>query len=119
MNRKERSVIKRIMRRNAECLKRMFSARHLMKRRKRTSSGRDLVVYCEDNGLTWHPGTRGFGGSEEAVIGLTRELTKLGWQTTVYNNCGDKSVVDTGVTYRPWRNFNPRDKQDVVIVWRW
>jgi glycosyltransferase involved in cell wall biosynthesis len=119
MRRNEYSAAKRLIKRNAEFLKRTASLKHLMKRRKRTSSGRDLVVYCEDNGFIWHPGTKGFGGSEEAVINLTRELTKLGWQTTVYNNCGHKPVSDAGVTYRPWRDFDPRDKQDIVIVWRW
>ncbi len=89
--------------------------------RKTTSSGRDLVVYCDQTKYQWHPQmshTKGFSGSEEAVINLTRELTKLGWDVTVYNNCGHTPLVDAGVTYRPWWDFNPRDKQDVVIVWR-
>jgi glycosyltransferase involved in cell wall biosynthesis len=85
---------------------------------KRTSSGNDLVFYCDSSAFSWRPGAKGFGGSEEAVINLTRELTKLGWDVTVYNNCGHKPVTDAGVTYRPWWEFNPRDKQDVVIVWR-
>jgi glycosyltransferase involved in cell wall biosynthesis len=52
------------------------------------------------------------------VINLTRELAKLGWDVTVYNNCGHKPLVDEGVTYRPSWDFNPRDKQDIVILWR-
>ncbi len=105
--------------RTGRFLARHFKEQFIKRNVKRTSSGRDLVVYCEDCGFTWHPGTKGFGGSEEAVINLTRELTKLGWNTTVYNNCGHKPVVDAGVTYRPWWEFNPRDKQDAVIIWRW
>ena len=76
---------------------------------------------------------RGFvGGSEEAVINLSRELAKLGWNVTVYNNCGNKPVRDIVtyydhngaiahqmVTYRPFWERNFRDKQDVVILWRY
>jgi len=87
--------------------------------RKRTSSGNDLVIYCDYTKFQWHPKSKGFAGSEEAAINLARELAKLGWDVTVYNNCGHKPVVDAGVIYRPFWEFNPRDKQDVVILWRW
>jgi glycosyltransferase involved in cell wall biosynthesis len=101
-------LIKQFIKRNTEYVK-------------TTSSGRDLVVYCNETKYQWHPQmshTKGFSGSEEAVINLTRELTKLGWDVTIYNNCGHTPLVDSGVTYRPWWDFNPRDKQDVVIIWR-
>src|SRR6266571_5274549 len=67
--------------------------------RKTASSGKDLVIYCGHTKHQWNPElfkTKGFGGSEEAVIYLTRELAKLGWDITVYNNCGHKPLV-TGV----------------------
>jgi glycosyltransferase involved in cell wall biosynthesis len=89
--------------------------------RKTTSSGRDLVVYCDHTPHQWNPElfkARGFAGSEEAILYLTRELAKLGWDVTVYNNCGHKPSVDEGVTYRPLWDFHPGDKQDVVILWR-
>lgn len=96
---------------------------------KKESTGRDLVIYCGNTMHQWNPElfkTQGFGGSEEAVIHMSRELAKLGWNVTVYNNCGHKSVVEliygyaTGVvTYKPFWEFNYRDKQDVVILWRW
>src|SRR5712691_4480733 len=86
---------------------------------KRTSSGRDLVIYCDYTGFIWHPQTKGFSGSEEATINLARELVKLGWSVTVYNNCGHSPLSFEGVTYRPFWEFNPRDRQDVVILWRW
>ena len=104
---------------------------------KKISSGRDLVISCGNTVHEWSPATlktkgRGFvGGSEEAVINLSRELAKLGWNVTVYNNCGKKPVTDLVtycdhngatahqfVTYRPFWERNFRDKQDVVILWR-
>ena len=104
---------------------------------KETSSGRDLVISCGNTVHEWNPEMlktkgKGFiGGSEEAVINLSRELAKLGWNVTVYNNCGNKPIRDRVayydhngarasqiVTYRPHWERNFRDKQDVVILWR-
>src|SRR5437879_7213850 len=94
-----------------------FLVRQFIKRNttylKRTSSGKDLVIYCGYTQFQWNPQTIGYSGSEEAIIYLARELTKFGWDVTVYNNCGHKPVVDSGVTYRPFWEFNPRDRQDV------
>src|SRR5436853_3341506 len=101
-----RFLVKQFIKRNTEYLK-------------TASSGNDLVFYCGESRHEWHPRTKGFGGSEEAVICLTAELAKLGWNVTVYNNCGHTPVAEAGVVYRPWWEFNPKDKQDVAIVWQW
>lgn len=94
---------------------------------KTESSGRDLVIYCGNTIHQWTPSGGMIGGSEEAVINLAREFAKLGWNVTVYNNCGHKPVYDPSgrgagnppVTYRPFWEWNYRDKQDVTILWRW
>lgn len=103
---------------------------------KETSSGKDLVIYCGNTIETWNPDTfktKMVGGSEEAVIYMAREYAKLGWNVTVYNNCGHKEMHDTvtviknssggwtqyPIRYKPFWEFNYRDKQDVVIIWRW
>jgi glycosyltransferase involved in cell wall biosynthesis len=88
---------------------------------KTESSGKDLVYYCGSTEHQWNPDLfkeKGFGGSEEAVINLSKEFAKSGWNVTVYNNCGSDVMVRDGVTYRPFWEFNTRDKQDVVILWR-
>ncbi len=88
---------------------------------KQTSTGKDLVYYCGNTAQKWSGETfktEGVGGSEEAVIHLAEEWAKLGWNVTVYNNCGHKEVKSGGVTYKPFWEFNYRDRQDVVIVWR-
>jgi glycosyltransferase involved in cell wall biosynthesis len=97
-------IIKQFFRRNKKYLK-------------RTCSGKDLIIYCGHTEHRWSPVISGYGGSEEAVIHLSRELAKLGWNVTVYNNCGHSPVADIGVIYRPFWEFNPRDKQDVAILW--
>lgn len=86
---------------------------------KTESSGRDLAIYCGQTIHEWSPGKGFIGGSEEAVINLSRELTKQGWNVVVYNNCGIKDIVSDGVTYRPFWLYNHRDKQDALILWRW
>lgn len=87
---------------------------------KTESSGKDIAYYCGMTDFDWNPElfkTKGFGGSEEAVVNLSREWAKMGYTVTVYNSCGDGGVYD-GVTYRPWWTFNARDKVDTLIVWR-
>lgn len=85
---------------------------------KTESSGKDIVYYCGQT-TEWTPAIleKGIGGSEEAVINLTRQWAKAGYNVTVYNSCGEGGVFD-GVTYKPWYTFNYRDKQDVLILWR-
>ena len=88
---------------------------------KKESSGKDLVYFCAYTGEVWTPDTvkeKGIGGSEEAVISLSRELTKKGWNVTVYNNCGSQELEFDGVKYKPFWSWNYRDRQDVVILWR-
>lgn len=87
---------------------------------KEASSGKDLVYYCGYTSKVWNPDVAmkdGVGGSEEAVINLSREFAKNGWNVTVYNNCGHGGVYD-GVEYKPFWSYNYRDKQDVTIFWR-
>lgn len=100
---------------------------------KQESSGKDLVIYCGNTAHTWNPElfkTEGFGGSEEAVIHLAEEFAKLGWNVMVYNNCGHKATLPVfypniglgtsgSYIYKPFWEWNYRDKQDVVILWRW
>lgn len=88
---------------------------------KEESSGKDLVIYCGYTEEVWSPETariKGIGGSEEAVIWLSRLWKEAGWNVTVYNNCGHKELEFDGVKYKPFWAWNYRDKQDVVILWR-
>lgn len=88
---------------------------------KTESSGKDITYYCGLTTHEWNPEmakTKGIGGSEEAVINLSKEWVKMGYNVTVYNNCGPESMVCDGVTYRPFWEYNYRDKTDYTIVWR-
>ncbi|MDE2098561.1 MAG: tetratricopeptide repeat protein [Patescibacteria group bacterium] len=88
---------------------------------KEKSSGKDLVIYCANNGEVWNPHTaktKGIGGSEEAVIWISKLLAKKGWNVEVYANCGTEIQEFDGVVWKPYWTWNVRDKQDVVILWR-
>lgn len=107
---------------------------------------KSIVFYCGPAYEQWGPDTldKGMGGSEEAIVYLSRELIKLGWQVFVYND-RDEEYYDTGFTkgwdsasnwtkyydkktkttpsvgqviYKPWQLFNPNDTFDVFVAWR-
>jgi tetratricopeptide (TPR) repeat protein len=89
---------------------------------KAEASGRDLVFYCSPPNETWNPETartKGVGGSEEAVIWLSRLLHERGWNVTVYGNCGVEEREYDGVLWKPYWMWNWRDKQDVTVLWRY
>ena len=78
-----------------------------------------LVIFCGESNTPWGPGSvmEGIGGSEEAVIYLSRELAKLGWNVDVYNSCNKVDEYD-GVKYIPFWSYDPKEKCDIFISWR-
>ncbi len=88
---------------------------------KTESTGKDIAYYCGETKHEWNPEmakTKGIGGSEEAVINLSKEWVKLGYNVTVFNSCGTMPMVCDGVTYKPYWHFNAQDKYDYLIAWR-
>ena len=59
----------------------------------------------------------GLGGSETAVLELSRQWTKLGYKVTIYGDPKTKGGQD-GVTILPWFYFNPYDNFNIFIQWR-
>jgi tetratricopeptide (TPR) repeat protein len=60
----------------------------------------------------------GIGGSETAVIQLAKRWQKLGYEVTVFCDCGDKQGVYEGVIYRPYWEMNFNDEFNILILWR-
>ena len=83
------------------------------------STGRDIAIFCGNCFEPWTPEylKTGVGGSEEAVIHLSRLLVKRGWNVTVYNTV-DKTQEFDGVKYQPFWSFNQHDAIDIFIGWR-
>lgn len=82
---------------------------------------RSIVYYTGPTSYIWTPESlkTGLGGSEIAIIHLTKAWAKLGYQVTVYNNCGTRSGIYDGVEYLPHSQFNKYDSFDTLIIWRY
>lgn len=96
---------------------------------------KSIAIYVGHGPLgTWGPWSLnegGLGGSEEAVVRLSRELSQLGWQITVFGTPGTGAGWDANtdprgdyprygyqVLWKHYWEFNPRDKYGVLISWR-
>ena len=61
---------------------------------------------------------RGLGGSESAVILMSRELTKIGFDVTVFNNSIDSQASPGtygGIRYIDHSQFKDNETFDIVI----
>lgn len=92
----------------------------------KTWSDKSIVILCGQGYENWSAETlhKGMGGSEEAVVYIARELTKLGWDVTIYGAV-DSAEFDvasasspTLVKYLPWKHINKDDKFNVFVAWR-
>jgi tetratricopeptide (TPR) repeat protein len=89
---------------------------------------KSMAIYVGESTLgTWGPDNMktGIGGSEEAVIQLTRQLAYMGWEIVVYATPGQQAGFDTSldddsvkVEWKHYWEFNAKDKFDVLISWR-
>lgn len=79
-----------------------------------------VEIYCGQAWEDWAAPSviNGIGGSEEAVIYLSKEIAKLGWKVTVYCSCGDMAGEYEGVTYKPYYEFCAKDFHNILISWR-
>ncbi len=69
-------------------------------------------------GLTPLSLKEGASGSHTAVIYLAKEWVKLGYQVTVYSNCGEREGIYDGVHYINYYHFNWYDTFDILLIWR-
>jgi glycosyltransferase involved in cell wall biosynthesis len=79
-----------------------------------------LAIYCGwDDTQEWGPESikKGIGGSEEAVINISKEFADMGWTVEVYNNCTNEGEID-GVNWYQTAAANPDDLVDLCILWR-
>ena len=82
-------------------------------------SDNSVVIYCGVTPDSWSPQDveSGIGGSEEAVIHLSRCLSNLGYEVTVYSTI-DSEYQDGLVKYVPYAKFSRNDKFATLIGWR-
>ena len=88
---------------------------------KEKSSGKDLAIFCFFTEEEFNPDIvmkKGRGGSEEAVVHMSKRLADLGWNVEVFANCGHQEKKYGKVLWKPFWSYNYRDKYDRFIAWR-
>jgi len=85
----------------------------------------EIAIWCGMQFTQWTPKSMDdpqeafIGGSEEAIIRIAQELTKLNWKITVYADPGiDHEGEYDGVKYIPYYKFNSLDNFNILIAWR-
>jgi tetratricopeptide (TPR) repeat protein len=81
----------------------------------------EITIYCPAQWEEWGPWSLtegGIGGSEEAVIKLSNQLTKLGWKVTVYANPGERRGEYDEVLYLNADEINHQDHFNIFVAWR-
>ena len=79
------------------------------------------LAFIDIVGMTYDGDTlnrKGLGGSESAVILVSRELAKIGFDVTVFNACDEddsQAGVYDGVRYRPLSELTQADSYEVII----
>lgn len=87
----------------------------------KTWSDKSIVIFCGQGYEEWGPHTmdKGMGGSEEAVVYLSRELARLGYEVTVYAEATEYEKIDGRyVDWFHWKEFDTRDNFNVFVAWR-
>ena len=79
-----------------------------------------IVIFCPSSWETWSPNSlnKGIGGSEEAVIKISKELKDLGYRVFVYGEPGEDRGEHDGVYYFHAHEINLDDTFDTFICWR-
>lgn len=80
----------------------------------------EIAIYCGGGfeQWSWKSVAKGVGGSEEAVIHMSRELAKLGWRVYVFGDPQGDAGVHDGVAWLPYYHINWRDEFNILIGWR-
>lgn len=72
----------------------------------------------------WSPYSNYIGGSEEAVINLSKEFIKENYIINIYCNLDEISnennnqLIENGIFYRNYWEWIPQEFSDITIIWR-
>lgn len=86
------------------------------------SNGKEVAIFCSFTSTDWSPEVfreKGVGGSEEAIVQLSKRFAKAGYDVTVFCSTPRmQEYKEDGVTWKPYLAWNYRDKYDIVVLWR-
>lgn len=75
-----------------------------------------LVYYCGSSLVKFSPKSKGLGGSEQAVVELSKAWAAKGVSVCVYGNV--YPCKEDGVEYRSVQDFDPSVHYKTLILWR-
>jgi hypothetical protein len=75
-----------------------------------------IVYICGECPLQFGPSDRDLGGSEQAVVQLSKAWVNQGYPVVVYGNVKECKVAN--VEYRDIGELNMADTFDIAIFWR-
>lgn len=82
---------------------------------------KSVAIFCGNSVLKgWGPWSlkEGIGGSEEAVIRISKHLNNLGYKVVVYAEPLAKDGIYDGIEWRNYWEMNIQDEFSVFIGWR-
>lgn len=82
---------------------------------------KSLAIYVGNSVVgQWGPWSLkdGIGGSEEAVIRLSRQLKGLGWDVTVFGTPLERDGDYDGIHWRNYWEYQSKDRYNALVVWR-
>jgi hypothetical protein len=77
----------------------------------------DISYFCGGTSIDWDFTSQSLGGSEQAVVNLANEWTKLGKKVAVYGKLLKEGIFNN-VSYFSWKNFPFHKEHQIVILWR-
>lgn len=81
-----------------------------------TSKPSSIVYYCGNSRVKFSPNSKGLGGSEQAVVELSRAFAATGTSVTVYGNV--YAGIYENVEYRAVEEFDIANEYETLILWR-
>lgn len=80
-----------------------------------------VLFWCGKSMDAWGPNTpeeTGIGGSETAVIEISRRFARAGWQVEIFATPGEHEGVHDGIGWWDSRRFRLDMKADLLVSWR-
>ena len=81
---------------------------------------KSVVYFAGPTFEPWSPKSlhKGLGGSETAIVELSKRWAALGYKVTVFCDCREDEGEYDGVIYKQWQKMNWNDQFYIFIVWR-
>jgi glycosyltransferase involved in cell wall biosynthesis len=76
----------------------------------------DISYFCGGTSIDWDPRSNSLGGSEQAIVHLSKEWVKMGKKVCVYGKVPE--ITFEGITFVDWKKFPFHQKHRIVILWR-